>query len=164
MISIREADEQDAKDIVLLSSATRIAAYPDLLHPSKRAAFIKSETLSPEQIRVKTSSLQRLIRGSKSTRLIATEDGIVIGYCSFRVNSTHTYVSKLYVHPDMQGRGIGKGLLLAVTQYSVDTPMQLHVFKSNTPSVNFYKKLGFTEINAMSTPVLGLERLLLDKR
>jgi len=76
--------------------------------------------------------------------------GALIGYNWLKIEpgspSGEIYV--IGVHPDAAGRGLGRALLLAGMERLRDrgcTSVTLYVEAHNTPAVNLYRSLGFTD-------------------
>ena len=76
--------------------------------------------------------------------------GALIGYTWLKIEpgspSGESYV--VGVHPDAAGRGLGRALLLAGMERLRDrgcTSVTLYVEAHNTPAVNLYRSLGFTD-------------------
>lgn len=68
---------------------------------------------------------------------IAEVDGTVAGFITF----ADGWLNQLYVAPQFQRQGIGSDLLKVATQ-SQGT-LQLWVFESNVPAIQFYERAGF---------------------
>jgi ribosomal protein S18 acetylase RimI-like enzyme len=60
----------------------------------------------------------------------------------------HWSLDKLYLLPEVQGRGIGAQLLALVVGEArrANTPLRLSVLTSNPRALDFYKREGFREI------------------
>ena len=73
----------------------------------------------------------------------------VVGYCSVNEHSDDpnvAYVELLNVHPKYHGRKIGKRLLLAAVEKSIERGydrLDLHTWPGNIKAVPLYKKTGF---------------------
>jgi len=61
------------------------------------------------------------LRAQLGTRLVAVLDGDVVGTVQIDVHSKHVHLIGLAVHPDLQGRGIGRRLI----SYLVDMAPRL---------------------------------------
>jgi GNAT superfamily N-acetyltransferase len=83
--------------------------------------------------------------------LLAEVDGEVLGYAiyfftysSFRARPT-LYLEDIFVVPDRRGQGAGMALLRACARQAVANDcarMEWQVLSWNTPSIDFYKRLG----------------------
>jgi ribosomal protein S18 acetylase RimI-like enzyme len=116
-----------------------------------------SNILSPEQIEYMLNwmySLEMLeVQWNKGhTFLLAEEDGIELGFAGFELNYSEepkAKLHKIYLLPEVQGKGVGKKLITEVStqaQAAAHKSLLLNVNKYNQNAIDFYKKLGFTEI------------------
>lgn len=71
---------------------------------------------------------------------VAEQDGQVVGYIGYREG----WIQHLFVHPSMQGRGIGP-LLLAKAMAS-GGQVELWTFQQNTRARRFYEARGFRPV------------------
>ena len=79
--------------------------------------------------------------------LVSEENGVVTGYASFGDwrnfdGFRHTVEHSVYVHPEHQGKGLGKQLLEHAKNLRGE--LTLAVYKENAPSLAFYRSQGFT--------------------
>lgn len=80
--------------------------------------------------------------------LLVEDEGQVIGFASYELNidgSNSTKIHKIYVLPEIQGKGIGRKLIDYIAEITVshhNTSLQLTVNKYNKAK-DFYEKLGF---------------------
>lgn len=72
-----------------------------------------------------------------STTWLYEQDNRSIGFFSL----SHDTLAAVFVHPDFQGKGIGKKLLNKAK--SLRNQLNLTVYSENTHSVEFYTKQGF---------------------
>lgn len=71
--------------------------------------------------------------------LVATESDLVIGFAASLSDDKVTYLSDLFVDPDVQGRGIGRSLLSALFPNAIE----VFTFSSADPrAVHLYKSFG----------------------
>ncbi|KAK9357046.1 acyl-CoA N-acyltransferase [Lipomyces doorenjongii] len=108
----------------------------------------------PDKVLCTEEMLEKTIFGSVSYAkvLIAqTEEGIPAGFALYFYNySTWNgkpgiYLEDLYVQPKYRGSSYGSALLYALAQELVDIDggrLEWSVLKWNTPSIEFYKRLG----------------------
>jgi GNAT superfamily N-acetyltransferase len=87
---------------------------------------------------------------------VAIADGEVVGYTLHFLNystweGVHgIYLEDLYVQPDHRGRGLGKALLLNLTDIAVRSGyarVEWSVLNWNEPSIAFYEALGAVPMN-----------------
>ena len=65
----------------------------------------------------------------------------------FEDNKKYIYISKLAVHPDIQGQGVGKFVLQSLeAMFNKEyIGIRLDVYEKSTSSIAFYSKLGFNK-------------------
>lgn len=86
-------------------------------------------------------------------RFLMAESGEgVIGFASYRITESEAglggKLEKLYLMPDLKGKGHGKALVSAVIQLTSEASCRellLYVNRAN-PSVRFYEHMGFTSL------------------
>ena len=82
------------------------------------------------------------------TRII-TADGHDAGVLIVDYRPGHVYLSRIEIHPDFQGRGIGTQLIGRLLREAADRgrPVELDVLTVNTRAHALYQRLGFNDIN-----------------
>lgn len=113
-----------------------------------------SNILSQEQISYmmdmmySTSSLEKQINELHHHYLLAEEDGEYLGYLSYELNykgTPITKIHKIYVLPSIQGKGVGRLFIDAVSKLALknnNTLLSLNVNRYNR-AIDFYKRMGF---------------------
>lgn len=84
-------------------------------------------------------------RFKSSLNLVAENNEEIMGYAFFSGNSSNkdVFLESLYVHPNHQGKGIGKKLMLTgISKFKEPTALLLTVYKGNA-NISFYEKEGF---------------------
>ena len=66
----------------------------------------------------------------------------IVGYLGLEHKSFTEFLSKLYILPDFQGKGIGQQVLNFVEKQA-EYPIELVVQEENVSAIAFYKKNGF---------------------
>ena len=87
-----------------------------------------------------------LLAKCRGTVLVAECELRVMGVTRFEIHEDTGIVASLYVSPHAHGRGIGTLLLeraTAAMRKDVPRNLMLWVFADNTPSVGFYRRLGW---------------------
>ncbi len=139
MILLRKAK---AEEITLISELA------EQIWPQTYSAYISEAQLRfmLDKMYNKGELLDQLQNGH--TFLIASEDGKDIGFAGFSViepvNGTYK-LHKLYVLPEMHGKGVGKLLINEVVNLAVRNggrALQLNVNRNNNAK-DFYLKAGF---------------------
>lgn len=92
---------------------------------------------------------------SASLFLKAIEGDVVRGFVLAEASGDNGLrLSKLYVHPRYQGRGIGTKLFMAVLERSPGvTKIDLEVGEMNEKARAFYAKHGFKEVHSVVDPL-----------
>lgn len=76
-------------------------------------------------------------------------DGVVIGYGVMSVVIDESHILNLCVHPEWQGKGLGRKLILRLLKiarkHGAETAF-LEVRVNNRPALRLYERLGFVEI------------------
>ena len=113
-----------------------------------------SNILSQEQISYmmdmmySTSALEKQMNELNHHYLLAEEDGEYLGYLSYELNykgTPITKIHKIYVLPSIQGKGVGRLFIDAVSKLALknnNTLLSLNVNRYNK-AIDFYKRMGF---------------------
>lgn len=123
---LRPAEAADLPAIADLSIATRAAAVPHMppgIHP-------------PHEVRDHVAGWDL---GARDV-WVAEHDERLGAFASLE----NDWLDSLYVHPDVQGQGLGGALLDVVKSLRPDG-FSLWVFESNTPARAFYARHGLVE-------------------
>ncbi|WP_319380158.1 GNAT family N-acetyltransferase [Thiomicrorhabdus sp.] len=100
------------------------------------------------------NAFAHIVASSDCSAMLAVEDGKVIGMCTAQwVYSTATgqksaWIEDVVVHPQCQGKGVGKRLMSAITQWCQNqgcNRLQLVYDLQNDAAIHFYRKQGFSE-------------------
>ena len=94
---------------------------------------------------------------SKHPILVATQDGLVVGWASLsRWSDRRGYSGaaevSLYIEKEHRGKGIGKKLLKAIVQEGQKTGIHTviaQIVEGNEPSINLFKQEGFQHVGAL---------------
>lgn len=81
---------------------------------------------------------------NKGTILKAVVDGNIIGSVRGFVDSNTLYIGKLIVHPDYQGKGIGKKLLSQIEQSFEVSRFELFTSSKSTRNISLYEHAGYS--------------------
>ncbi|AWE07634.1 hypothetical protein DCE79_09670 [Lysinibacillus sp. 2017] len=84
-------------------------------------------------------------RFKTSLNLVIESNQEIMGYAFFSGDllNNEVLLESLYIHPNHQGKGIGKQLMKAgISKYKNPKTMSLIVYKGNA-SISFYEKIGF---------------------
>ena len=122
---IRRAAVDEAEAVARLFRTVRRACLPYLpeLHtPPEDLGFFRDHVFAESEV------------------WVAAQDKVIDGFIAFRTG----WLDHLYVRPEHQRRGVGKGLLAVAMKTPM--PLRLWVFQRNTAAVSFYRARGFREI------------------
>lgn len=122
LIKIRRAEEKDSTAVARVLIDARQAAMPDI-------AAVRTGDQMQRWV------LEEIVR-SKHV-LLACDAGSVLGFAALRDD----WLDHLYVHPEAQGRGVGR-LLLNSVKLAVPQGFSLLVFQRNTLARTFYERQG----------------------
>lgn len=98
--------------------------------------------------------LSRLASRKGARLLVAESGGRVIGMCSGQLvistaqGGPSAWVEDVVVEPDRRGRGVGKKLIEAVTEWAREqgaSRLQLLADRDNRPALDFYDHLGWQQ-------------------
>ena len=153
MSAVRPARLEDAKAIARIEVETWRSTYAGML--PDRVLLNMSE-------RRQTASWASFLRHRPEDVWVALVGDNVVGFgnCGTQRDSTIRFAGEiytLYVAPDRQGLGLGRGLLMALFQRLVDTGHAtglVWVVRAN-PARFFYERLGGLQIMHRPIPVGG---------
>ena len=139
MIILRKAKEEDIEIITELAEEIWPQTYGDYIEQDQLRYML-------ELMYNKGELLSQLQQGH--TFLIASENGKDVGFAGFSVidpnNGTYK-LHKLYVLPEMHGKGVGKILInevVSLAKHNGGKTLQLNVNRNNNAK-DFYLKAGF---------------------
>jgi ribosomal protein S18 acetylase RimI-like enzyme len=152
----------------------RLATANDL--PGVRALLVETwhdtydTLLGRERVTEITNSwhsienLGRQLHVPDASFLVAEESGAILGHAFANAQKPPLLVlSRLYVRPDRQRRGIGVSLLAAaVARHQECETIRLEVEADNTKGLSFYRREGFEAVGEKSED--GLNHILMEKR
>lgn len=168
-LSFIKAEPQDAEQLAaLINSAYRGEA-------SKQGWTTEADLL--DGYRTNTAELARLLASDDSMILLCKNSEELIGSVHLQKNEEKVYFGMLAVRPTLQGRGIGKQLLLAAELaaqqiWSVST-FVMAVITSRHELIAFYERRGYRRTGSINdfplnpalwtAKVSGLQLELLEK-
>jgi ribosomal protein S18 acetylase RimI-like enzyme len=135
MITFHNVTLQEIPTIKQLHLKTSLATYCDFL--------------SQEIIHKMGVTEEDLLNEAKNSAIyfqVAKNDlGEIVGFIEAeRKNTDEVHIIRIYVHPDFQGKGIGKKLLFkAISRFKNTKKITLELHEKNIKAKNFYLSQGF---------------------
>lgn len=92
---------------------------------------------------------------ASATTSVIEEDGRIAGYIQVMEKHDRIYVQNVAISEAFQGKGIGTQLLEGLQSNAAarKVPLQLSVFRTNTPAQRLYERLGFRPVGETQTHV-----------
>ena len=111
-----------------------------------------------------TQTLDELIEEyHKGVILKAVQNGKIIGSVRAYADGDTVYIGKLIVHPDHQGRGLGKRLLAAIESKLYRKRFELFTSLKSDRNLHLYEKAGCTRFKE-ETNSSGINFVYLEKK
>jgi len=137
----RESNPDDTSAIQNVLFNTWIASYADFIPMSDIQWYFNNY--------YSDINFARLFDDPDTWHFVAVLKEHTVGYARAKRNREQErfYLESLYVLPEFQGRGIGTDLLRIVEKKALEhghADVWLGVMVQNIPSLEWYKKLGFT--------------------
>src|SRR5882762_6210459 len=148
-IAIRQADLDDINTIGFLAQQIWPQAYGHIISQEQIAYML--------QLMYNPTSLKDQMLKQRHHFLVAELDDEPVGFASFsKIDQNGLFkLHKLYVLPNIQGKGLGKALINAVLdeiQPLGATALQLGVNRRNK-AISFYERSGFNIIAEKDTDI-----------
>ena len=120
--------------------------------------------------RTDATSVAALIDKPDTILLKFVDDGAIIGCVELRVDTPRLYVGMLTVSPQLQGRGVGKKLLIRAEEEAVATKctsVYMTVLSVRKELIAWYLRNGYaltgeTKPFAFNDPVFGMPKIPLE--
>lgn len=162
-MEIRDATPEEADRIAAVARASWHAAYDDVLG-AETVDSVVDEWYEP-------ASLERQIREASSGEaafFVGVDGEEVVGFANggpAREYETDpeppdAFFSRLYVHPDTWGEGVGTELTGRLARHLRDAGFErvwLEVFEQNERAYGFYQALGFEQVGAVTETFGGTD-------
>lgn len=150
MVNIERANVKDVPEIKQVLSETWRATYSSFLSQAT-INTVTSVWHSPNQLAVEIQNPHIFFGVAK------TSDGAIIGLTTMgQITDDLIVLSRLYVHPQYQGQGIGSRLLQAgITAFPTARTIRLEVEENNHLAYTFYYHHGFRDTESKVERVEG---------
>jgi ribosomal protein S18 acetylase RimI-like enzyme len=102
--------------------------------------------------------IEKIMSGCAATYLTVVKSGQAIATCRFALANDWSSITRVYVHQDFRGQGLGKTIVAAALEASFEqgaTKAVLQVDASNAIAIGVYESLGFNFHHEYSFLVLS---------
>lgn len=148
-VAVRRAKRSEAAAIAAICRLSFAAAHHEAFHEPDLASYL-ADAFNPRQIRTEMAVRQNIF-------LIAETAGEIVGVLRLKQGSppppiqlvAPIEVSRLYLHPEHFGQGIGSTLMLQALGTAVAIGAKscwLGVWQRNRGAIKFYTRWGFQPI------------------
>ncbi|MDR2925095.1 MAG: GNAT family N-acetyltransferase [Azoarcus sp.] len=137
-INILPAAPDDIPAIARLAKAAWLVAYAEIISP-EQIDYMLAQRYDHTRLRDEIEDPQKWLRK-------AHLDGALAGFSACEICKGEFKLDKLYIHPDMQHKGIGAALVgnaAALAREQGFPTMILAVNKQNEQAIRAYTKYGF---------------------
>ncbi len=111
--------------------------------------------------------ISKRLRNRSVHYLVALYKGYTAGFIDFKENAKSIKIMGLAVIPELQGKGIGKKLILEALEFAVRKGKEvvyLLVAMENSIAIRMYEEFGFRRKGKLERKIWGQEVLLLHKK
>jgi len=162
-MQIRDADPDDAERVATVARASWHAAYDEVLGGGTVDAVV-DEWYDParleEQIRAAEAGDATFLVGVVDRELLGFTNGGPAREYESDPDDPDAFLSRLYVHPDGWGEGLGTALIGRLARRLDEAGYErvwLEVFEENERAYGFYESLGFERIGAVTETFGGTD-------
>lgn len=145
-IEIRRAELNDINQIAIIHVETWQNAYSGIL-PNK--------LLDSQTIENRSNKWRLWLDDNSKFYIVGLVDDVVMGFCSFYTDNNGVgEIEMLYVHPDAQGKKLGKNLMdysLSYFKKASCSKAVLWVLRDNHKAQDFYKHYGWNKTDYFKT-------------
>jgi len=137
-IDIRPIAPDDVPAIAHLARTTWFDAYTSIISV-EQIEYMLAQRYDHGHLRAEAEDPQKWLRQ-------ATLDGVLAGFAACEIHKGEFKLDKLYVHPDMQRKGVGTALVDHVAMLAREqgfSSVILAVNKQNERAIRAYTQYGF---------------------
>lgn len=159
-VDVRPAEKSDVAGIKHVLAVTWRDSYASFLSEASITA-VTEEWHSPQILEAEIARPSTYAGVATSTR------AGVVGMITAHSQGNVLFVTRMYVLPDFQRRGIGKRMINAASAAFPQTEVvRLHVEEQNPKGRAFYRKVGFREVERRADDVAGarLNVIVMERR
>jgi ribosomal protein S18 acetylase RimI-like enzyme len=148
----------------MIISIAHIDDLSGILELQKIAFLQEARLYNNYSIQPLVQSLEEMIAEYEKTTILKAEaESEIIGSVRGNMNEHDCWVNKLMVHPDYQGRGIGKALLLEIEKYFPQAKkFRLGTGAKSKNNILLYEKAGYRIVKYDKFHD-GIEAVLMEK-
>jgi diamine N-acetyltransferase len=144
-LSLRDADAGELPLVAELAGRIWRAYYPPLIGEAQ-TEYMLAQRYSPEALAAELEAPGHVLA-------IAHLGGEPVGFANwFAADRGRIKLDKLYLLPDLHGRGLGQALLGLVVERARSvgaTALHLAVNKGNARAIRAYERAGFSRIDSV---------------
>jgi ribosomal protein S18 acetylase RimI-like enzyme len=149
-IKIEIANESDIPQVQVVARESWRSTYADLI-----PAEIQDQALDAWY---SYESLAAAVHDRRAVFIVARSGSRVVGFAQFVINALLSELTRIYVLPDQQRRGIGQALLgfgLTAMKDGGASELAVSVERDNAKGCAFYSKHGFMHAGEVSASIFG---------
>lgn len=162
-MQIRDATPAEAARVAAVARASWHAAYDDVLG-AETVDTVVDEWYDPASLEEQL----RKVAAGEGVFLVAVDDGALLGFTNggpareyeTDPEAPDAFLSRLYVHPDRWGDGVGTALTGRLARRLRDAGHErvwLEVLEENERAYGFYEALGFERVGAVTETFGGTD-------
>lgn len=147
MVNIEKANKNHLPSIIDLAKETWQKTYCNIISQEQIDYMLN--------LFYSTNVISAQIENPSNDFFVALENEILLGYSHCFEKNGNYYISKIYIHPVSQGKGIGKLLMTHIESNAKSfnySTIELNVNRNN-PAKDFYLKNGFKIVQEIDIPL-----------
>jgi ribosomal protein S18 acetylase RimI-like enzyme len=161
-VVLRAATDNDIEQMFRVSALAHQRGYSNLIPNSRRADFDKRYEINNLNLHTYKSILSRRILKTEWDVNVALIDGLVVGYTMSKLINPLLLIKRgLFVHPEHQGKGVGKLLFENSLERINKGEIKLFVIEKNIPAITMYSKHGFKVTKGVTKEFYGSQQLIM---
>jgi aminoglycoside phosphotransferase (APT) family kinase protein/RimJ/RimL family protein N-acetyltransferase len=153
-VVIEQAVPEDAEAICDIRDRAWLESYPNAKHGiTVEDVKLMAQGPNGEYVPRRIAHLKEQLGKDEPTQttFVAKVNGDVVGFIDPRIDEqNHRRIGAIYVAPEAQSKGVGSKLINQVLDwYGRDHDIYLEVVSYNQNAINFYKRFGFEQTDAI---------------